>query len=78
MEKETKHYVEYLNHDPNCLKTITIEIDKYLIYCEYINFFMKMHTQWSKEDGSTSSSRKFIIPCLPRSEKIACHNSSYI
>ena len=24
MEKETKHYVEYLNHDPNWLKTITI------------------------------------------------------
>ena len=24
MEKETKHYVESLNHDPNWLKTITI------------------------------------------------------
>ena len=24
MEKETKHYVEYLNHNPNFLKTITI------------------------------------------------------
>ena len=34
MEKETKHYVEYLNHDPNWLKTITIEIDKFLINCE--------------------------------------------
>ena len=31
MEKETKHYVEYLNHDTNWLKTITIEIDKFLI-----------------------------------------------
>ena len=31
MEKETKHYVEYLNHDPNWLKTMTIEIDKFLI-----------------------------------------------
>ena len=26
MEKETKNYVEYLNHDPNWLKKITIEI----------------------------------------------------
>ena len=24
MENETKHYVEYLNHDPNWLKRITI------------------------------------------------------
>ena len=26
MEKETKNYVEYINHDPNWLKKITIEI----------------------------------------------------
>ena len=31
MEKETKNYVEYLNHDPNWLKTINIAIDKFLI-----------------------------------------------
>ena len=31
MEKETKHYVESLNHDTNWLKMITIEIDKFLI-----------------------------------------------
>ena len=31
MEKETKHYMEYLNHDLNWLKTITFEIDKFLI-----------------------------------------------
>ena len=30
MENETKHYVESLNHDPNWLKTITIEINKFL------------------------------------------------
>ena len=28
MEKESKHYVEYLNHDPNWLKKNFIEIDK--------------------------------------------------
>ena len=26
MEKDPKHYMEYLNHEPNWLKTITIEI----------------------------------------------------
>ena len=31
MEKETRQYVEYFNQDPNWLKTITIEIDKFLI-----------------------------------------------
>ena len=31
MEKETKHCMEYLNHDPNCLKRIYIEIYKLLI-----------------------------------------------
>ena len=40
IEKETKHYVEYLNHDPNWLKTITIEIDEFRINHEYIYFFM--------------------------------------
>ena len=45
MEKETKHYMEYLNQDPNWLEMITIEIDKLLINNEYINFFVKMYMQ---------------------------------
>ena len=40
MEKYTQNYVESLNHDPNWLKTIIIEIDKFLIDRENINFFM--------------------------------------
>ena len=55
MERETKHYVESLNHDPNWLNTITIEIDKFLINHEYINFFIIMYIQCIKDDGSTSS-----------------------
>ena len=31
IEKETKHYVESLNNDPNWLNTITTEIYKLLI-----------------------------------------------
>ena len=70
MEKEAKHYMEYLNHDPNWLKKITVDIDKFLINLEYINFFMKMYIQWSKDDNSTSSFQTFIIPRLPRVEKL--------
>ena len=70
MEKETKYYVEYLNHDPNWLKTITIEIDKFLIDREYINFFMKIYMQWRKYNASTSSSQILIIPRLPCFEKL--------
>ena len=71
MEKETKHYVESLNHDHNWLKTITIEIDNFLINREYIDFFMKMYIQWSKDDGYTSLLQELIIPPLTRFEKLA-------
>ena len=33
MGKETKHYMESLNHYPNWLKKFTIEIYKFLINC---------------------------------------------
>ena len=56
MENETKHYMESLNHDPNWLKMITIEIDKFLVGSEYINFLMKIYMQWRKYDGSNSYS----------------------
>ena len=53
MEKETKHYVEYLNHYTKWLKKISIEIDKFLINHKYIEFLMQIYMQWSKDDGST-------------------------
>ena len=68
MENESRHDVESINHDLNWLKTITIEIDKFLINHEYVDFFMKMYMQWSKDYGSTSSFRTLIIPRLPRFE----------
>ena len=71
MEKETKNYVDSLNHYPNWLKTINIEIDMLIIDREYINFFIQMYMQWSKDDGSTSSSRTLIITRLPCFEKLA-------
>ena len=71
MEKQTKHYVEYFNQDPNWLKKISIEVDKFVINCEYIDFFMQIYMQWSKYDGSTSSFLTLIIPRLPRFDKLA-------
>ena len=70
MEKVTKNYVESLNYDPNWLKTITIEIDKFLINREYIDFFIQMYTKWRKYEGSTSSFQKLIIPHLPHFGKL--------
>ena len=40
MEKETKHSVKYLNHDPNWLNMIITGIDKFLFDRENINFFI--------------------------------------
>ena len=71
MDKESKHYVEYLNHDHNWLKAITIEIDKFLINCEYINFIIIIYLQWRKDDGSNSSSLTLIIPRLPCFRKLS-------
>ena len=34
MEKEIKHYVEYINPNKNWSKKIYIEIDEFLINCE--------------------------------------------
>ena len=62
--------MESLNHDLNWLETITIEIDKFLINCEYIDFFIKIYMQWSKYDSSTSSFLTLIISRLPRFDKL--------
>ena len=70
MEKETKHYVGYLNHNPSWLKKISIEVDNFLINSEYIDFFMKIYMQWSKDNGSTSSFQKIIITRLTCFEKL--------
>ena len=69
MEKENKYYMEYLNHNHNWLKTITIEIYKFLIDREYITLLMQMYIQWIKDNGSTSSSVILIIPRLPHFDK---------
>ena len=71
MEKENKHHMESLNHDPKWLNTITIEIDKFLINFEYINFLINIYMKLSKDNGSTSSSWTLIIQRLPGFDKLA-------
>ena len=62
--------MEYLNHDPNWLNKVSIEMDNFPIKREYIDFFMKTYLQWSKDEGSTLSFRTLIITCLPCFKKL--------
>ena len=71
MEKDTNHYVESINHNPNWLNKITIESDKFHIDREYIYFLIQIYMQLSKDNSSTSSLRKLIITRLPRFEKLS-------
>ena len=65
MENYLRHYVESLNHDPHWVRIIAIDIDKLLVDREYIELFMQIYMQWSKDNGYTSSNQKLIIECLP-------------
>ena len=40
-----RHYVESLNHDPQWVLRITIDINKLLDDCEYIDYFMQIYMQ---------------------------------
>ena len=71
MENYIIHYVESLNHDPQWVRRIMNDINKFLIDSEYIDFFMKIYMQWIKGNGYTSSDQKLIIECLPHFEKLA-------
>ena len=71
MENEIRNYVESLNHDPQWVRRITNDINKLLVDREYIDFFMQIYMQWSKDNGYTSSNQKLIIECLPHFEKLA-------
>ena len=65
MENEIRHYVESLNHNTQWVRIIMIDINKLLVDCEYIDFFMQIYMQWIKDSGYTSSNQKLIIECLP-------------
>ena len=58
IEIEIRHYVESLNHDPQKVSRITIYINRLLVNCECLDFFMQIHWQWSKDKGFTSSNQK--------------------
>ena len=71
MENEIRHYIESLNNDPQWVRIITNDINKLLVDREYIDFFVKIYMQWSKDNGYTSSNQKLIIECLPHFDKLA-------
>ena len=62
MENEIRHYVEYLNHNPQWVRRITNDINKLLVDREYIDFFMQIYMQWSSNNS---------IEYLPHFEKMA-------
>ena len=71
MENKIRHYVESLNHYYQWVLRITNDVNKLLVTREYIELFMKIYMQWSKDNGYTSSNPKLIIECLPHFEKLA-------
>ena len=71
MENNIRYYVKYLNHNTQWVRRITIDINKLLVDREYIDFFIQIYMQWSKDNGYTSSNQKLIIECLPQFEKLA-------
>ena len=70
MEHEIRHCVESLNYDPQWVRRIMNDINKLLFDREYIDFFMQIYMQWSKDNDYTSSNQKLIIECLPHFEKL--------
>ena len=71
MENEIRRYVEYLNYDPQWVRIITNDINKLLVGCGFIDFFMQINMQWSKDNGYPYSNQKLFIECLPHFEKLA-------
>ena len=61
-KNEIKQYIDSLNHDPIWVGRITNDINKLLVNCEYIDFFMQIYIQWSSNNS---------IECLPHFEKMA-------
>ena len=70
MENEIRHYIESLNHNPQWVRIITIDINKLLVDREYIDLFMQIYMQWGSDNRYISSNQKLIIECLPHFEKL--------
>ena len=71
-EKENyiRHYIESLNHDPQWVRIIKNDINRLLVDHEYIELFVQIYMQWSKDNSYTSSNQKLTIECLPHLEKL--------
>ena len=61
MGNEIRHYFQSINHYPQWVRRITNDINKLLVNREYIDFFMQIYMQWSKDSDYTSYNQKLII-----------------
>ena len=57
-----RQYIDCLQHHPFWVGIIKNDINKLLVNCEYIDFFIQIYEQWSSENR---------IKCLPHFEKMA-------
>ena len=53
-----RHYIEYLNHNPQWVRKIRNDVNKLLVDREYIDFFMQICMQWSSHNNYISSNQK--------------------
>ena len=59
---DIRQYIDSLTHDPFWVERIKNDINKLLVKCEYIYFFIQIYKQWSSDNS---------IECLPHFEKTA-------
>ena len=62
MAYDITQYIDFLKHDPSWVGRIKNDINKLLVNCEYIDFFIQIYEQWSNDNS---------IECLPHFEKMA-------
>ena len=70
MENEIRHYIDSLNHDTQWVGRITNDVNKLLVNREYIDFFMQIYMQWSRDNRYTPYDQILIIERLPYFEKM--------
>ena len=61
MAYDIRHYIHYLKHDHFWVGRIKNDINKLLVNCEYIEFFIQIYEQWSSDNS---------IKCLPHFDKM--------
>ena len=61
MAYDIRKYIDSLKHDPFWVGRIANDIKRFLVNCEYIDFFIQIYIQWSSDNS---------IGCLSHFEKM--------